>query len=91
MWRMLFIVISLIDVNYLLSWFWVHGVSNLKREKIYHLFIFLCFQVKKRNVLFIDHPVGSGFSYVTDNTLYAKTDREVGKNIIYIKTIVPLT
>lgn len=52
---------------------------------------FLCFQVKKRNVLFIDHPVGSGFSYVTDNTLYAKTDREVGKNIIYIKTIVPPT
>ncbi|CAH0583039.1 unnamed protein product [Chrysodeixis includens] len=37
--------------------------------------------VKKRNVLFIDHPVGSGFSYVTNSSLYAKTDREVAMDL----------
>lgn len=30
-------------------------------------------------MLFIDHPVGTGFSYVTNSSLYAKTDREMGR------------
>lgn len=33
--------------------------------------------VKGRNVLFIDHPVGTGFSYVTNSSQYVKTDREM--------------
>ncbi|XP_013194019.1 retinoid-inducible serine carboxypeptidase isoform X2 [Amyelois transitella] len=33
--------------------------------------------VKGRNLLLIDHPVGTGFSYITDNSLLAKNDREI--------------
>ncbi|XP_052748634.1 retinoid-inducible serine carboxypeptidase-like isoform X1 [Galleria mellonella] len=32
--------------------------------------------VKGRNVLLIDHPVGTGFSYVEDKSLLVKTDQE---------------
>ncbi|KAM3966935.1 retinoid-inducible serine carboxypeptidase [Aphomia sociella] len=32
--------------------------------------------VKGRNLLLIDHPVGTGFSYVKDKSLLVKTDRE---------------
>uniref|UniRef100_A0A2H1X335 SFRICE_029033 n=1 Tax=Spodoptera frugiperda TaxID=7108 RepID=A0A2H1X335_SPOFR len=37
--------------------------------------------VKERNVLFIDHPVGTGFSYVTNSSLYAKTDRDMAMDL----------
>ncbi|KAJ8724452.1 hypothetical protein PYW08_015926 [Mythimna loreyi] len=37
--------------------------------------------VKERNVLFIDHPVGTGFSYVTNNSLLVKTDREMAMDL----------
>ncbi|CAG4970769.1 unnamed protein product [Parnassius apollo] len=33
--------------------------------------------VKGRNLLLIDHPVGTGFSYVTNKSLLVKTDREM--------------
>ncbi|XP_063635078.1 uncharacterized protein LOC134805779 isoform X2 [Cydia splendana] len=34
--------------------------------------------VNGRNVLLIDHPVGTGFSYATNDSLLVKTDREMG-------------
>ncbi|XP_075975771.1 retinoid-inducible serine carboxypeptidase-like [Anticarsia gemmatalis] len=37
--------------------------------------------VKGRNVLFIDHPVGTGFSYVTNSSQYVKTDREMAMDL----------
>lgn len=39
------------------------------------------FQVKKGNLLLIDHPVGAGFSYATNDSLYVQSDREMGKSI----------
>ncbi|XP_063827403.1 retinoid-inducible serine carboxypeptidase-like [Ostrinia nubilalis] len=37
--------------------------------------------VKGRNVLLIDHPVGTGFSYVTDKKLLVKTDRQMATDL----------
>ncbi|CAH2040500.1 unnamed protein product, partial [Iphiclides podalirius] len=37
--------------------------------------------VKGRNLLLIDHPVGTGFSYVTDKSLLVKTDREMALDL----------
>ncbi|KAI5637985.1 serine carboxypeptidase domain-containing protein [Phthorimaea operculella] len=37
--------------------------------------------VNGRNVLLIDHPVGTGFSYATDKSLYVKTDREMALDL----------
>ncbi|XP_047025828.1 retinoid-inducible serine carboxypeptidase-like isoform X1 [Helicoverpa zea] len=37
--------------------------------------------VKGRNVLFLDHPVGTGFSYVTNSSLHAKTDRDMAMDL----------
>ncbi|KAL0832068.1 hypothetical protein ABMA28_001558 [Loxostege sticticalis] len=37
--------------------------------------------VKGRNVLLIDHPVGTGFSYVTDKSLLVKSDRMMATDL----------
>ncbi|KAJ0177784.1 hypothetical protein K1T71_006657 [Dendrolimus kikuchii] len=33
--------------------------------------------VKGRNLLLLDHPVGTGFSYVNNSTLYVKSDKQL--------------
>ncbi|XP_045767159.1 retinoid-inducible serine carboxypeptidase-like [Maniola jurtina] len=38
--------------------------------------------VNGRNVLLIDHPVGSGFSYAVNETLLVKTDKEAAKDLL---------
>lgn len=47
------------------------GPVNMNMEPRNHTW------VKERNLLLFDHPVGTGFSYVTNSTLYAKTDKQV--------------
>ncbi|KPJ19407.1 Serine carboxypeptidase-like 51 [Papilio machaon] len=37
--------------------------------------------VKGRNLLLIDHPVGTGFSYVTNKSLLVKTDRQMALDL----------
>lgn len=46
----------------------------------YSLFInFGLLQVKGNNLLLIDHPVGTGFSYASNKSLYVRTDKGAGK------------
>lgn len=40
--------------------------------------IFIFFQVHGRNLLLIDHPVGTGFSYAENKSLFVKTDKDAG-------------
>lgn len=35
--------------------------------------------IDNANILFIDNPVGTGYSYVTSNSAYATSDKQVGK------------
>lgn len=38
--------------------------------------------VKDMNVLFIDSPVGSGFSYVDDDQYFTRTNAEIAKDLV---------
>ncbi|GAU91639.1 hypothetical protein RvY_03860 [Ramazzottius varieornatus] len=38
--------------------------------------------LKAANLLFIDNPVGTGFSYVTDDNAYAKTVDEIAEDLV---------
>lgn len=38
--------------------------------------------VQDVNVLFIDNPVGAGFSYVEDDSSYPKTNKEIAHDLI---------
>ncbi|XP_041968814.1 retinoid-inducible serine carboxypeptidase-like [Aricia agestis] len=38
--------------------------------------------VRGRNLLLIDHPVGTGFSYTTDNSSYVRSDRAAVKDLV---------
>ncbi|XP_045496352.1 retinoid-inducible serine carboxypeptidase-like [Colias croceus] len=38
--------------------------------------------VRGRNVLLIDHPVGTGFSYALNKSLYVKTDRDAARDLL---------
>ncbi|XP_072929204.1 retinoid-inducible serine carboxypeptidase-like [Epargyreus clarus] len=40
--------------------------------------------VNGRNVLLIDHPVGTGFSYATDSSLLVKSDKEAAKDLLRV-------
>ncbi|KAM0045189.1 putative carboxypeptidase C [Helianthus debilis subsp. tardiflorus] len=42
--------------------------------------------LKKADLLFVDNPVGSGYSYVEDEELLAKTDEEVATDLITLLT-----
>ncbi|KAJ0476952.1 putative carboxypeptidase C [Helianthus annuus] len=44
--------------------------------------------LKKADLLFVDNPVGSGYSYVEDEELLAKTDEEVATDLITLLTQV---
>lgn len=39
-------------------------------------------QVKNYNVLFIDNPVGTGFSYTTLSSGYARTNAEIAHDLV---------
>jgi serine carboxypeptidase 1 len=39
-------------------------------------------QVKHVNVLFIDNPVGTGFSYVDSNSALTKTNAEIAEDLV---------
>lgn len=39
-------------------------------------------QVKNYNVLFIDNPVGTGFSYVERPTAYSKTNKQIADDLV---------
>lgn len=41
-------------------------------------------QVKEVNVLFIDNPVGSGFSYTEDVAHYTKNNHEIAMDLIQL-------
>lgn len=59
--------------------------------------MFFTFQVKGRNVLLIDHPVGTGFSYADNDTLLVNSDRDMGKLTLwspaayYVRPVISLT
>ncbi|CAL0324198.1 unnamed protein product [Lupinus luteus] len=38
--------------------------------------------LRKADILFVDNPVGTGYSYVEDSTLYVKTDDEATSDLI---------
>ncbi|KAF1882914.1 hypothetical protein Lal_00003096 [Lupinus albus] len=38
--------------------------------------------LRKADILFVDNPVGTGYSYVEDSTLYVKTDNEATNDLI---------
>lgn len=38
--------------------------------------------VNRRNLLLIDHPVGTGFSYAVNKSLLVKTDKEAAKDLL---------
>ncbi|XP_029164025.1 retinoid-inducible serine carboxypeptidase-like [Nylanderia fulva] len=38
--------------------------------------------IKSYNVLFIDNPVGTGFSYVNDQTVYTTTNAQIARDLI---------
>lgn len=40
------------------------------------------FQAKYVNVLFIDNPVGTGFSWVNSNDLYTTTNAEIADDLV---------
>lgn len=48
--------------------------------------LFFFFQIKNFNVMFVDNPVGTGFSYVDDVQYLTKTNLEIGKlDILFTK------
>ena len=38
--------------------------------------------LKEASLLFVDNPVGTGFSYVTDNHAYAKSVDEIAQDLV---------
>lgn len=38
--------------------------------------------MKKANLLFIDNPVGTGFSYVTNDSAYATTNKQIAVDLV---------
>lgn len=45
-------------------------------------YLMIVFQVNNYNVLFIDNPVGTGFSYVDSLDVLAKTNSEIAKDLL---------
>jgi serine carboxypeptidase 1 len=44
--------------------------------------------VQSANVLFIDNPVGTGYSYVTNENAYVKTDKQIGVDLVTLMKAV---
>lgn len=40
--------------------------------------------VKYANLLFVDNPVGTGFSYVDDNNAFTTTNEEIGNDFVQL-------
>ncbi len=41
-----------------------------------------CMQVQTANVLFVDNPVGTGYSYVTDDSAYTTDVAQIAADLI---------
>lgn len=47
----------------------------------WHL-VYSFLQLKKANLLFIDNPVGTGFSYVTNRSALATTNKQIAIDLV---------
>ena len=58
---------------------WPSQFSRREKVKLFHVFLF---KVSRASVLFVDNPVGTGYSYVTNPSAYTTDVAMIAKDLL---------
>lgn len=67
---------------YCAVFFWNLSSLSFAEKIVSLLFFYSFFQLQTVSLLFVDNPVGTGYSYVEDNSAYATTNDEIARDMV---------